>query len=62
MVNVCSHNRYSYAEFMTISKEVSTLENDMLELKASISEWKAMPSLLLIDESASVAGAKRLFV
>lgn len=46
----------SYAEFMLISKEVSTLENDMLELKESLSEWKSMPSLLHIDESATLAG------
>ena len=48
---------YSYAEFMVISKEVSTLENDMLDLKQSLSEWKSMPSLLHIDDSASLAGA-----
>ncbi len=47
----------SYAEFMMISKEVSTLENDMLDLKQSLSEWKSMPSLLHIDDSASLAGA-----
>ena len=46
----------SYAEFMMISKEISTLENDMLELKESLSEWKSMPSLLHIDDSASIAG------
>ena len=46
----------SYAEFMMISKEISTLENDMLELKESLSEWKSMPSLLHIDDTASVAG------
>ena len=28
----------------------------MLELKESLQEWKNMPSLLHIDESASVAG------
>lgn len=41
---------------MTISKEIGTLENDMLELKESLSEWKSMPSLLHIDDSISVAG------
>ena len=46
----------SYAEFMTISKEIGTLENDLLELKESLSEWKSMPSLLHIDDSVSVAG------
>src|ERR1700722_8926786 len=46
----------SYAELVNISKEISTLENEMLELKESLSEWKNMPSLLHIDDSASVAG------
>jgi exocyst complex component 8 len=39
-----------------VSKEVSTLESEMLELKESLAEWKSMPSLLHIDDSASVAG------
>lgn len=47
----------SYAEFVLVSKEVSTLENEMLEFKESLSEWKGMPSLLHIDDTASVAGA-----
>jgi hypothetical protein len=47
----------SYAEFVVVSKEVSTLENEMLEFKEALSEWKGMPSLLHIDDSASVAGA-----
>jgi len=51
------HALYSYAEFVLISKEISTLENEMLELKESFAEWKSMPSLLHIDESASIAGA-----
>ncbi|OBZ68581.1 Exocyst complex component EXO84 [Grifola frondosa] len=45
----------NYAEFVLVSKEVSTLENEMLEFKESLAEWKGMPSLLHIDESASVA-------
>jgi len=49
----------SYAEFFFISKEISTLENEMLELKESLAEWKSMPSLLHIDESTSVAGMRR---
>lgn len=48
---------YSYAEFVMVSKEVSTLESEMLELKEALAEWKGMPSLLHIDDSASVAGA-----
>jgi hypothetical protein len=47
----------SYAEFVLISKEISVLENEMLELKESLAEWKSMPSLLHIDESASAVGA-----
>lgn len=39
-----------------VSKEVSTLESEMLELKEALAEWKGMPSLLYIDDSASVAG------
>lgn len=36
----------SYAEFITISKEIATLENDMLELKELLSEWKGVPEAL----------------
>ena len=46
----------SYAEFVMVSKEVSTMENEMLEFKDFLAEWKGMPSLLHIDDSASVAG------
>ncbi|KZP28786.1 hypothetical protein FIBSPDRAFT_728388 [Athelia psychrophila] len=49
----------NYAEFVLISKEISILENEMLELKENLSEWKSMPSLLHIDESASVAERRR---
>jgi hypothetical protein len=31
---------------VTVSKEISTLENEMLELKDLISEWKTVPELL----------------
>jgi len=51
-----SNTCYSYAQFVFISKEIGTLENDMMELKESLSEWKSMPSVLHIEESASVAG------
>lgn len=49
---------------MIISKEISTLENDMLELKASLQEWKNMPNLLTLDQStstgdSSIADARR---
>ncbi|KDQ19306.1 hypothetical protein BOTBODRAFT_153188 [Botryobasidium botryosum FD-172 SS1] len=49
----------NYAEFVVISKEISTLENDMLELKESLSEWKAMPSLLNIDDSNATSDRRR---
>ena len=39
-----------------VSKDISTLENEMLEFKEALSEWKGMPSLLHIDDTASVAG------
>jgi exocyst complex component 8 len=43
----------SYAEFVLISKEISTLENEMLELKESLSEYKSMPSLLHVPDPSS---------
>ncbi|KAF8531522.1 Cullin repeat-like-containing domain protein [Gautieria morchelliformis] len=43
----------NYEQFVSISKEISTLENDMMELKESLSEWKSMPSLLQVDDSAA---------
>jgi hypothetical protein len=49
----------NYAEFVHISKEISVLENEVLELKESLSEWKSMPSLLHIDESASASERRR---
>jgi hypothetical protein len=49
---------YSYAQFVHISKEIGILENEMLGLKESLAEWKSMPSVLHIEESASVAGGR----
>jgi hypothetical protein len=46
-------NCNSYAEFFSLAKELTTLENDLLELKASLAEWKSMPSLLNIDDYTS---------
>ncbi|KAF8590795.1 hypothetical protein K439DRAFT_1329052 [Ramaria rubella] len=43
----------NYEQFVSMSKEISTLENDMLELKESLSEWKSMPSLLQVDDGAA---------
>lgn len=34
----------------------------MMELKESLSEWKSMPSVLHIEESASVAGGVIYFL
>lgn len=36
----------NYAEFVTISKEIGTLENDMLELKDLLAQWKDLPQLM----------------
>ncbi|EST09068.1 Cullin repeat-like-containing domain protein [Kalmanozyma brasiliensis GHG001] len=44
-----------YSEFITISKEIATLENDMLELKELLSEWKQLPQALELDDSSSTA-------
>lgn len=49
----------NYSQFVHISKEIGNLENELLELKESLAEWKSMPSLLHIDESASVADRRR---
>ncbi|KAL7421281.1 exocyst complex component exo84 [Cryptotrichosporon argae] len=39
----------NYAEFVNISKEISTLENDMLSLKNLLNEWKSVPQLMGMD-------------
>jgi hypothetical protein len=41
----------NYAEFVSISKDISTLENEMLELKSILEEWKAVPGSLEIASS-----------
>jgi len=41
----------SYAEFVLISKEISTLENDMLELKELLGQWKDLPQLMGMDDT-----------
>ncbi|TKY89063.1 hypothetical protein EX895_001594 [Sporisorium graminicola] len=45
----------NYSEFITISKEIATLENDMLELKELLSEWKQLPQALELDDSSTTA-------
>nr|XP_018259262.1 exocyst complex component EXO84 [Kwoniella dejecticola CBS 10117]OBR81420.1 exocyst complex component EXO84 [Kwoniella dejecticola CBS 10117] len=40
-----------YAEFVTISKEISTLENDMLDLKELLGQWKDLPQLMGMQDT-----------
>ena len=47
----------SYAEFVLISKEISVLENEMLELKDLLSEYKSMPSTLYIPDPTSISSS-----
>lgn len=51
----------NYSEFITISKEIATLENDMLELKELLSEWKQLPQALELDDSSSAASFSDAF-
>lgn len=41
----------NYQEFITISKEIATLENDMIELKELLGEWKTLPQTLELEEA-----------
>ncbi|POY72542.1 hypothetical protein BMF94_4368 [Rhodotorula taiwanensis] len=36
----------NYSDFIVISKEIATLESEMLELKGVLEEWRAVPDLL----------------
>ncbi|KAF8641237.1 hypothetical protein AX17_000871 [Amanita inopinata Kibby_2008] len=47
----------NYAEFVLISKEISTLENELAELKESLSEYKSMPSLLHIPDPTTISSS-----
>jgi hypothetical protein len=47
----------SYAEFVLISKEISVLENEMLELKELLSDYKSMPSTLHIPDPTSTSSS-----
>lgn len=40
----------NYSEFITISKEIAVLENDMLEFKELLAEWQQLPALLQPDD------------
>lgn len=46
---------FSYAEFVLISKEIISLETEMLELKDLLSDYKSMPSLLHIPDPTNNA-------
>lgn len=47
----------SYAEFVLISKEISVLENEMLELKELLSDYKSMPSMLHIPDPTAISSS-----
>ncbi|KAF8913204.1 hypothetical protein CPB84DRAFT_1760651 [Gymnopilus junonius] len=47
----------NYAEFVLISKEISVLENEMLELKDLLSDYKSMPSTLHIPDPTSTSSS-----
>ncbi|KAF8167544.1 hypothetical protein B0H34DRAFT_669962 [Crassisporium funariophilum] len=47
----------NYAEFVLISKEISVLENEMLELKDLLSDYKSMPSTLQIPDPTSISSS-----
>jgi hypothetical protein len=36
---------------VTISKEISTLENDMVELKELLGQWKDLPQLMGMEDT-----------
>ncbi|KAH0591366.1 hypothetical protein H2248_001444 [Termitomyces sp. 'cryptogamus'] len=40
----------NYAEFVLVSKEITSLETEMMELKDLLSEYKSMPSVLHIPD------------
>ncbi|KAF9566937.1 hypothetical protein CPC08DRAFT_719598 [Agrocybe pediades] len=47
----------NYAEFVLISKEISVLEHEMLELKDLLSDYKSMPSTLHIPDPTSTSSS-----
>lgn len=52
------HNVFkNYAEFVLISKEITSLESEMLELKDLLSEYKSMPSVLHIPDPTALASS-----
>ncbi|GAA5855919.1 hypothetical protein JCM8547_000416 [Rhodosporidiobolus lusitaniae] len=50
----------NYADFVVISKEIATLENEMLELKGVLEEWRTVPESLeggWADDDLLIGGA-----
>lgn len=41
----------NYGEFIQVSKDIAALENEMLELKSVLEEWKTVPDSLEIEQS-----------
>lgn len=54
---LCINIILSYAEFVLISKEITSLESEMLELKDLLSEYKSMPSVLHIPDPTALASS-----
>ena len=44
----------NYSEFIKVSKDIAGLENEMLELKSVLEEWKTIPEGLEIEQSFDV--------
>jgi hypothetical protein len=42
---------HDYHDFIRVSKEISSLENEMLELKELVKEWKSLPHALQLEET-----------
>ncbi|KAG6849395.1 hypothetical protein H0H93_008841 [Arthromyces matolae] len=56
------HNVFkNYAEFVLISKEITSLETEMMELKDLLSEYKSMPSVLHIPDPTNQSSNPNLF-
>ncbi|GAA95398.1 uncharacterized protein L969DRAFT_21958 [Mixia osmundae IAM 14324] len=45
----------NYSDFITVSKEVTTLENDLLELKSALEDWRGVPESLEVGVSFEAA-------
>lgn len=41
----------NYHDFIRVSKEIGSLENEMLELKELLKEWKAFPHAIDLEET-----------